>query len=202
VARNKKAAIYVRVSTRSQSTDNQEAALMALAEKVGWEVVEVYRDKGVSGAKRREDRPGFKRLHEDATRRSFDVLLAWSVDRLGRSLQDLALFLCELHALRVDLVLHQQGLDTTTPAGKAMFQMMGVFAEFERAIIRERVNAGLDRARANGKTLGRPKIDPKLERQIEDALFTSGDGIRKLASRYQVGFGTVQRIKAASAAKS
>lgn len=191
----KKAAIYVRVSTRSQSTDNQETALVALAEKAGWEVVEIYRDKGVSGAKHREERPAYARLHDDAARRRFDVLLAWSVDRLGRSLQDLAHFLCELHALKIDLVLHQQGLDTTTPAGKAMFQMMGVFAEFERSIIRERVTAGLDRARANGTKLGRPPIPAKMESQIKEALTENKWGIRKTAAKLGVGVGTVQRIK-------
>ena len=92
--------------------------------------------------------------------------MAWSVDRLGRSLQDLVGFLSELHALRIDLFLHQQGLDTTTPAGKAMFQMMGVFAEFERAMIQERVRAGLARARSEGKRLGRPPIAPALEKRI------------------------------------
>ena len=89
----------------------------------------------------------------------FDMVMAWSVDRLGRSLQDLVTFLSELHALGIDLFLHQQGVDTTTPAGKALFQMMGVFAEFERAMIRERVKSGLERAKAQGKTLGRPPID-------------------------------------------
>ena len=93
------------------------------------------------------------------------MVMAWSVDRLGRSLQDLVAFLCELHALGVDLFLHQQGLDTTTPAGKAMFQMMGVFAEFERAMIQERVRAGLRRAKAEGKQLGRPKIAAEVEAQ-------------------------------------
>jgi DNA invertase Pin-like site-specific DNA recombinase len=122
--------------------------------------------------------------------------MAWSVDRLGRSLQDLVAFLSELHALKIDLFLHQQGLDTTTPAGKAMFQMMGVFAEFERAMIRERVRAGLDRARAQGKTLGRPTIDGKVEAAIAKALKKGKTGIRKLAALHGVGVGTVQRIKA------
>jgi DNA invertase Pin-like site-specific DNA recombinase len=129
-------AIYTRVSTDHQTTENQER-----------------------GAKGRDMRPAFDALCADDTRRRFDMVMAWSVDRLGRSLQDLIGFLSELHPLRIDLMLHQQGLDTTTPAGKAMFQMMGVFAEFERAMIVSRVKAGLDRARAQGKTLGRPKID-------------------------------------------
>ena len=121
-------------------------------------IVGIYDDNGVSGAKSREDRDAFNRLCMDATRRKFDVVMAWSVDRLGRSLQDLVGFLSELHGVGCDLYLHQQGIDTTTPAGKMMFQMCGVFAEFERSMIQERVKAGLARARAQGKTLGRPRV--------------------------------------------
>ena len=102
---------------------------------MGCEIVHVYKDHGISGAKGRDRRPEFDRLLRDAAQRKFDMVMAWSVDRLGRSLQDLVGFLSELHALHIDLFLHQQGLDTTTPGGKAMFQMMGVFAEFERAMI-------------------------------------------------------------------
>jgi DNA invertase Pin-like site-specific DNA recombinase len=135
-------------------------------------------------------------LWEDATRRRFDMVMAWSVDRLGRSLQDLVAFLSELHALRIDLYLHQQGVDTSTPAGKALFQMMGVFAEFERAMIRERVKSGLERAKAQGKILGRPPIDPRKEAAILDDLREGKAGIIKLAAAHGVGVGTVQRIKA------
>jgi DNA invertase Pin-like site-specific DNA recombinase len=106
---------------------------------MGWEVVNVYMDHGISGAKSREERPAFDALAKDAARRRFDMVMAWSVDRLGRSLQDLVGFLSDLHAYGIDLFLHQQGLDTTTPSGGMMFQMMGVFAEFERAMIQERV---------------------------------------------------------------
>ena len=126
---------------------------------------------------------------------NFDVVMAWSVDRLGRSLQDLVGFLSELHALKINLFLRQQGLDTTTPAGKAMFQMMGVFAEFERAMIQERVRAGLARARGEGKRLGRPPIAPALEKRIREALATPGrPGVRVIAKQFGVNPGTVQRI--------
>jgi DNA invertase Pin-like site-specific DNA recombinase len=124
-------------------------------------VVKVYSDRGISGAKGRDKRPGFDALCKDAVRREFDVVLAWSVDRLGRSLQDLIGFLSEIHAAGVDLYLHVQGLDTSTPSGKAMFQMLGVFAEFERSLIRERVMAGLARARRQGTKSGRPSGRPK-----------------------------------------
>ena len=130
----KRAAIYLRVSTQDQTTSNQEHELRQAAERADWQVAKVYRDHGISGAKGRNGRPAFDALCRDATKRQFDVVMAWNVDRLGRSLKDLVAFLSELHALGIDLFLHQQGLDTTTPAGKAMFQMLGVFAEFQRAI--------------------------------------------------------------------
>jgi DNA invertase Pin-like site-specific DNA recombinase len=158
-------------------------------------VVKVYKDHGISGAKGRDERPGFDRLCRDATRREFDMVMAWSVDRLGRSLQDLVGFLSELHSLRIDLYLHQQGLDTTTPSGKAMFQLMGVFAEYERAIIAERVRAGLARAKGEGKQLGRPRLDSGLEERIRKALSKPGrPGVRVIAERFGISPGTVQRI--------
>jgi DNA invertase Pin-like site-specific DNA recombinase len=156
--------------------------------------VEVYKDHGISGAKGRDKRPAFDRLCKDATRRQFDIIAAWSVDRLGRSLQDLLAFLGEAHALGVDLYLHQQAIDTTTPGGKALFQMMGVFAEFERAMIRERVNAGLRRARAHRKKLGRPRVAPHVEVAVRASL-KAGTGILKTAKTLGLGTRTVQRIK-------
>lgn len=195
----KRAAIYLRVSTDSQTTDNQEIALREIAAKMHWDIVRVFCDHGVSGAKGRDRRPQFDALCKGATRREFDLVMAWSVDRLGRSLQDLIGFLSELHSLKIDLYLHQQGLDTSTPAGKAMFQMLGVFAEFERAMIQSRVKAGLTRARANGKRLGRPRIASGTEDAIRTAL-ANGTGIRKVAAVLGVGVGTVQRIKKISAA--
>ena len=152
------------------------------------------RDHGVSGAKGRDKRPQFDALCRDATKRQFDMVMAWSVDRLGRSLQDLIGFLSEIHAVRIDLYLHQQGLDTTTPAGKAMFQMMGVFSEFERAMIQERVRAGLRRAKAEGKRLGRPRIDSTTEAAIRKSL-AAGMGIGKAARTHGVGTAVAQRIK-------
>jgi DNA invertase Pin-like site-specific DNA recombinase len=199
----RRAAIYLRVSTQDQTTANQERELRAVADRMGCEVT-VYRDHGVSGAKGRDKRPAFDKLCKDAARRQFDVAMAWSVDRLGRSLQDLVSFLSEIHALGVDLYLHQQGIDTTTPAGKAVFQMMGVFAEFERAMIQERVRAGLRRAKAqgtkSGNPCGRPKIEATTEAAIKAALATGDKGMRKIAVELGVATGTVQRIKAEMAA--
>lgn len=190
-----RAAIYARVSTDGQTTENQLTELRAVAERHGWEVVEEFVDHGVSGAKGREARPAFDQLLKGAVRRDFDMVMAWSVDRLGRSLQGLVGFLGEIQEKRVGLYLHQQGIDTTTPAGKAMFQMCGVFAEFERSMIRERVKAGLSRARAAGKTLGRPRVGPAVEERIK-ALRADGVGIRAVAARLGVGVSTVRRVDA------
>jgi DNA invertase Pin-like site-specific DNA recombinase len=193
----KRAVLYLRVSTLDQTTANQERELRQAAERAGWQVTKVYKDHGITGAKGRDKRPAFDALHKAAARRDFDVVMAWSVDRLGRSLQDLVAFLAELHALKVDLFLHQQGLNTTTPAGKAMFQMLGVFAEFERSIIQERVRAGLARARSEGKTLGRPKIAADVETAIR-ATLAAGTGMLKAAKMHGVGVGTIQRIARAA----
>jgi DNA invertase Pin-like site-specific DNA recombinase len=191
----KRAVLYLRVSTLDQTTANQERELREVASRIGCAIVKVYKDHGISGAKGRDKRPAFDALCRDATQRRFDLVMAWSVDRLGRSLQDLIGFLSDLHSLGIDLFLHQQGLDTTTPSGKAMFQMLGVFAEFERAMIQERVRAGLARAKAEGKQLGRPKIAEKTERAVKAALKKKNRlGLRQIASTLGVGVGTVQRI--------
>ncbi len=195
LARPKRAAIYARVSTDGQTTDNQLRELREVAGRMGWDIVHQYIENGLSGAKGREQRPQFDALCKAAVRREFDVVMAWSVDRLGRSLQHLVQFLGEIHAKGVDLYLHQQGIDTTTPAGKAMFQMCGVFAEFERAMIQERVRAGLARARAQGKTLGRPKVSAIVEKAIRVAR-GAGMGKKSIARKLGVGVSVVQRILA------
>ena len=169
----RRAAIYARVATSNgQTPENQLRELRRVAEKSGWLVVAEFVDEGVSGAKGRDQRPQFDAMCMAATRREFDVVMAWSVDRLGRSLQHLVGLLGELHAAKVDLYLHQQGVDTTTPAGKALFQTLGVFAEFERAMIRERVLSGLERARAQGKALGRPKVKTGKVKNMDRLLQT------------------------------
>jgi len=206
IQRNRRVAIYTRLSTDGQTYANQENELRAVAERKGCTVVKVYTDRGISGAKGRDKRPGLDALCRDAVLREFDVVLAWSVDRVGRSLQDLIGFLSEIRAAGVDLYLHVQGLDTTAPAGKAMFQTLGVFAEFERSLIRERVMAGLARARKrgtkSGRPSGRPKIDGAVEAAIRAALVKGDKGMRKIAVEIGVATGTVQRIKAELDARS
>jgi DNA invertase Pin-like site-specific DNA recombinase len=204
---NRRVGIYLRVSTDGQTTKNQRRELEAVAARSGWEVVGIYEDAGISGAKGRDKRPGFDRLLKDVTARKINMIAAWSVDRLGRSLQDLVGFLGELQAVGCHLYLHQQAIDTTTPSGKAMFQMCGVFAEFERAMIVERVNAGLARARAAGVEMGRGKRKDgkrsadeerwgmsrdQLEKRIL-SLYKNGTGILKIGKTLGIGTSVVQR---------
>ncbi len=189
----KRVGIYLRVSTGGQTTDNQRLELEAVAMRSGWQVVALYEDAGISGAKGRDKRPGFDRLLRDATARKINMIAAWSVDRLGRSLQDLVGFLTELQALGCDLYLHQQSLDTTTPSGRAMFQMCGVFAEFERGMIRERVKAGLARAKERGTRLGRPPVKSSVEAHIRE-LRAKGIGILKIGRMIGVGTSVIQRV--------
>jgi DNA invertase Pin-like site-specific DNA recombinase len=204
----KRVGIYIRVSTDGQTTANQKRELEAVAARSGWEIVGIYEDAGISGSKGRDKRPGFDRLLRDATARKVDMIAAWSVDRLGRSLQHLVGFLNELQALGCDLYLHQQAIDTTTPSGRAMFQMCGVFAEFERSMIVERVNAGLKRAKAQGVRLGRGNrkdgtrgedekrwgmSKAELEKRIL-RLHKGGTGMLKIGKTLGIGTGTVQRV--------
>ncbi len=189
----RRAALYLRTSHADRTTENQRRQLKRAAKRAGWTVVAVYEDNGISGANGREGRPGFDQMLTDANRREFDIIMAWSVDRLGRSVQHLVGFLEEVHALGIDLYLHVQGIDTTTPAGKALFQMLGVFAEFERAMIRERVMAGLARAREQGKAIGRPKVNGQVEKKVL-RLRAGGMGIKRIAKQAGVAVGTVYRI--------
>lgn len=195
----KRVALYARVSTDRQSTENQLRELREAAERLGWEVAAEFIDRGISGAKGRKDRPQLDALLRGVARKDFDVVASWSVDRLGRSLVDLVALLQELHSTGVDLYLHQQGINTTTPAGKALFQMMGVFAEFEREMIRERVAAGLARAKANGtksgNPIGRPSVGAEVEQRIRH-LRSTGMGILRIAKAAGCGVSVVQRVLA------
>lgn len=190
-------ALYARVSTDKQSTENQLTELRDAAKRMGWEVVEEFVDHGISGAKSRKDRPKLDALLKGVSRKDFDIVAAWSVDRLGRSLIDLVGLLQELHSMGVDLYLHQQGINTTTPAGKALFGMMGVFAEFERGMIQERVKSGLARAKKHGtksgKAIGRPAASPETEASIRE-LRAQGMGMLKIAKQLQCGVSVVQRV--------
>lgn len=193
----KRVAIYTRVSTDGQTVENQLRELQAVADRLGWTVVAIYRDEGISGTKGRDQRPGFDQMLKGVTRKEFDIIAAWSVDRLGRSLQHLIAFLNEINARCVDLYLHTQGLDTSTPAGRALFGMLSVFSEFERAILVDRVKAGVNRAKAQGKHCGRPPLAPTKVEAIR-ALLGIGMSLSQIAERVGVGVGTVHRVKQAA----
>ena len=189
-----RAAIYLRVSRDSQTTDNQRIVLIKLAERRGFEIVHQYEDQGISGGKGRDKRPAFDQMLKEAMRRRFDVLLVWSMDRLGRSVLHVAQAMAELDAAGVALISEQQGIDGTGPFGRAMMQMATVFAELERSMIRSRVMAGLDRVREQGGKLGRPSVGRKVEDAIRQQL-DAGHGILKVAKIVGCGSGTVQRVK-------
>jgi DNA invertase Pin-like site-specific DNA recombinase len=191
----KKVAIYARVSTdKGQTVENQLRQLQEVGERLNWVVVAIHLDQGISGAKGRDGRPGFDALLLGVARKEFDLIAAWSVDRLGRSLQDLIGFLSDIQARGVDLYLHQQGVDTSTPSGRMLFQLLSVFAEFERSIIRDRVLSGLQRAKAKGTRIGRPPMPPAQVRRIQEAL-AGGAGVRQVARLTGTSPTTVSRIR-------
>ena len=190
----KRAAFYLRVSQDSQTTENQLRILQEVAERSGWTVVEVFEDQGISGAKGRDKRPGYDALLKAVHRKQIDMVAAFAVDRLGRSLPDLVAFLSDIQARGCDLYLHQQAVDTSTPSGRMLFQMLAVFAEFERSIITSRINAGLARARAKGVQFGRPNLSLERRTKVLNAL-ANGLSIRQAASATGVSTASVQRIK-------
>ncbi len=189
----KRVAFYVRVSTNDQTVENQLQELYRTAENHGWEVVAEIRDEGISGAKGRKDRPGFNELYKGVQKRAFDIVASWSADRLSRSTLDLCELVELLNSKGIDLYLEKESIDTQTPMGKAMFQISAVFAELERGRIRERVVAGLERAKAQGKKLGRPRVSPEIEQAIRDAK-AEKKGILRIAKEVGVGTATVQRV--------
>ena len=186
----KKCVIYSRVSTSNQEVENQIQLLKESAERKGDQLVDVMSDV-MSGTKGRADRKGFDKLIKGSIKKEWDSIIVWSVDRLGRSLKDLVSFLDEINSVNCDLYIHQSGIDTSTPSGKMMFQMIGVFAEFERSMISERVKLGLART---DKKLGRPTN--MNQGMIESVKFMRGKGvgIKKIASDLSIGVGTVYKV--------
>ncbi|MDA9641462.1 recombinase family protein [Alphaproteobacteria bacterium] len=188
----KRAVLYLRVSKNEQTIENQRIELERVAAAKGWKVIATFKDEGISGAFGREVRAQYDLMLKQGVQAKFDVVLAWDVSRLSRSLVDLVTTLDELHACGIDLYLHQQAIDTTTPAGKAMFQMCGVFAEFERGILSERVKAGLNRAREQGKVLGRPMKIANITAIVKDRSL--GKTIREIAIEQRLSVGKVYNI--------
>ena len=191
----KKAVIYSRVSTtKGQTVDNQLNVLRRVAEKKGLEVVREISDEGISGAKGRDLRKGFDELITGSIQKEWDIILVWDVSRLGRSLKHLVSFLEDVQSAKCDLYIHQSGIDTSTASGKMMFGMLSVFSEFERSLIRERVIAGQQRAKAEGKHIGR-------KTNVNDAVITAvyqlrqnNVPIKRIAKDLQIGVGTVYKI--------
>ena len=189
-----KAVIYARVSTSQQTVENQLIELRAAARRMGWHIVEEICDSGISGSKGRNQRPGFDKLFQMVQRKQVDVVMSWSIDRLGRSLQDLVGFMKEVQGAGVDLYIHQQAINTATPAGRMVFGIFSALGEYERELIRERINAGLARAKAEGKKLGRPSL-------VNDAIKTSvrmlherGLTVRQIAKNLGIGVGTTHKL--------
>ena len=190
-----KVVIYGRVSTSDQTTENQILKLKEIVEINNWDLIDIYIDEGISGTKGRDKRPEFDRLCKDMVRRKFNRILVWDVSRLGRSLQHLVEFLNDVQSINCNLYIHQSGLDTSTPSGRMMFQMVGVFAEFEREMISERVKSGLDRVRAKGKKLGRPiTITEDLKSQVR-YLIDQGLPYSEILKQTGVPKPTISRIK-------
>lgn len=188
-------AIYGRVSTTEQTSDNQISFLQEIVNRNGWELVQTYVDEGISGTKGRDKRPEFDRLCKDMIRRKFNRILVWDISRLGRSLQHLVEFLNDVQSVNCNLYIHQSGLDTSTPSGRMMFQMVGVFSEFERSIISERVKLGLDRVRKSGVTLGRPITVTQDVKNKVVSLLDQGISYSKIQREVNVSKTTISRIK-------
>lgn len=182
--------LYLRVSTNNQNADNQLHELERVAAARSWQIVSTYRDDGISGAKGRDGRPALDALLKAATRREFDLIAVWSIDRLGRSLQHLVTTVNDLHASGVQLYFHQQAIDTTTPSGKLMFGVFSSFAEFERDLIRERIKLGVERARKEGKKLGRPSSVTDSTRAAIVELYKKGMSPKKISQTLRCGVGT------------
>ena len=191
--KRERVALYARSSTDGETTEKQLQELQNIADQNGWRIAGEFVDQGISSTKDKDQRPQFDEMRKGVKEGDFDLIMTWSVDRLGRSLRHLISFLDELHLSNVDLFLHKQGVNTTIPAGKMLFQMLDVFSEFERAMIQERVNTGLLRARAQGKRLGRPRVPAAVENKIMEQRST-GKGIRRIANELRVGVSTVMRV--------
>jgi len=187
-------AIYARVSTASQTVENQLLELRDAAKRLGWTVTHEVIDEGISGSKGRSDRPGFDRIFELVEQKAVGAVMAWSVDRIGRSLQDLVSLMKELQRSSVELYCHQQNINTATPAGRMTFSIFGALGEYERSLIIERIHVGIARAKAEGVRFGRPRVYGDEVRAQVIQLRTKGMRMRDIARELSVGFGTVWRV--------
>lgn len=189
-----RALIYCRTSTKKQKTDSQMKPLQELAQRSQYDVVEIVEDIGVSGAVAGRRREGMGRVMEMVNRREVDVVLVYSVDRLGRNLTDVILLVEELEQKGVALVIHKNGVDTGTAYGKTLLSFFALVAQMERDFIRARISDGMSAAKEKGRMPGRPKVSPHKERMIEE-LLQQGKGINFIAKQLNVGNGSVARVK-------
>ena len=190
----KKVCLYVRVSTQTQTTENQIQALREVAERSGYEIVKIYSDDGISGSKGREDRPALNQMMKDAVNRQFEMVMCWSIDRLGRSITNLIEIMNELNELKIDMFFSQQSIDTQTSSGRMIFGIFSSLASFEREMIRDRVMAGLDRARKNGVKLGRPSTVNDGVRNAVLILKDKGVGVRETCRKLGIGCATYYSV--------
>jgi len=194
----KKVVIYSRVSTEKQTVENQLQTLREISDRNGWEIVGEYSDIGVSGSLSRKDRPQFDELLKDGNRKKYDCILVWSIDRIGRSLSDLVSFLNDIQSKNIDIYIHQQGIDTNTHTGKMMFQMLGVFSEFERNIIRERIKSGMERVKRtgtkSGKKIGRQTNVNSSTRGLVIGLRERGMSFGRISRELGIGVGTIYKL--------
>ena len=189
----RKVAIYTRVSTLDQTIDNQLLELRDHCSKMGWEVVKEYADEGLSGTLSRDKRPSLNALIKDAYRKRFDSVVCWDISRIGRSMKELVLFLSDMKDKDIGICSVRQGFDTSTTMGEIMFQFVGILSSWEREMIRERTLAGLERAKSEGKTLGRKKVtnDTMTAKIIE--LRSAKKSLQEIASEVGVSIATVHR---------
>jgi DNA invertase Pin-like site-specific DNA recombinase len=193
--KQRRAALYVRVSSGEQHTEAQERALREYVQRRGWLQHKIYRDKGISGAT--ASRPGLDELLKDCRHRSIDVVVVWKFDRFARSLKNLIAGLELCRALGIDFVSVTEAVDTSLPAGEMLFQMIGAVAQFERSLIAERVKSGLANARANGKILGRPPLRKLTRKEIANLRRQRAHGkltFRILAKQFGVSVWTAHSL--------
>ena len=190
----RKVAIYCRVSTLDQTVDNQLIELRDHCSKMGWEIAKEYADEGLSGTLSRDKRPALNALIKDAYRKRFDLVVCWDISRLGRSMKELVLFLSDMKDRDIGICSVRQGFSTDTAMGEMMFQFVGILSSWEREMIRERTLAGLDRAKKEGKTLGRKSVITNEISSKIISLRSIGRSIRDIASEVGVSRGTVSNV--------
>ena len=190
----KRVVIYARVSTLDQTVDNQLIELRDHCSKMGWEVIKEYKDEGLSGTLSREKRPSFNEMIKDGYRRKFELVVCWDISRIGRSMKELIMFLSDMKDRDIGICSVRQGFDTSTSMGEVMFQFVGILSSWEREMIRGRTLAGLDRAKKEGKTLGRKTVidDDKVSHIRK--LRSVGRSLRDIASEVGVSKGTVSNV--------